>query len=162
MSKHKLSPVIITQIALVAAVYAALTVVLAPFSYGAMQVRIAEVLMLLCVYRKRWCVALSLGCFIANLFSGMPADILFGTLATVIAAVLMYCIGKPVIASLIPAVANGLIVGAELHFFYGMPYAATFLGVAAGELIAVALLGLPVMAAAMRSPHVRRLVGKRE
>lgn len=160
MSKHKLSPSIITQIALVAAVYTALTVVPAPFSYGAMQVRIAEMLMLLCVYRKRWCVALSLGCLMANLFSGMPVDVVFGTLATVIAAVLMHLIRKPVLASLIPAIINGPIVGAELHFFYGMPYAVAFLGVAAGEVIAVTLLGLPIMTAAMRSPRVRRLVGK--
>ncbi|MGN0648749.1 MAG: QueT transporter family protein [Oscillospiraceae bacterium] len=162
MSNPKFSVAVITQVGLVAAVYAALTVLLAPFSYGAVQVRIAEALMLLCCCRKRWCIALSIGCLIANLFSGMPTDILFGTLATVIAAVLMYRIRKPVIAAFVPAVVNGLIVGAQLCLLYEMPFALAFLGVAAGEVIAVVLIGLPLYYGVMRSAAVRRLIDPEE
>ncbi|MDD5947150.1 MAG: QueT transporter family protein [Oscillospiraceae bacterium] len=162
MSNPKFSVAVITQVGLVAAVYAALTVLLAPFSYGAVQVRIAEALMLLCCCRKRWCIALSIGCLIANLFSGMPTDILFGTLATVIAAVLMYRIRKPVIAAFVPAVVNGLIVGAQLCLLCDMPFALAFLGVAAGEVIAVVLIGLPLYYGVMRSAAVRRLIDPEE
>ena len=162
MSNPKFSVAVITQVGLVAAVYAALTVLLAPFSYGAVQVRIAEALMLLCCCRKRWCIALSIGCLIANLFSGMPTDILFGTLATVIAAVLMYRIRKPVIAAFVPAVVNGLIVGAQLCLLCDMSFALAFLGVAAGEVIAVVLIGLPLYYGVMRSAAVRRLIDPEE
>lgn len=162
MSTPKFSVTVMTQIGLIAAVYAALTVLLTPFSYGAMQVRIAEALMLLCCCRKRWCISLTIGCLIANLFSGMPTDILFGTLATAIAAALMYYIQKPVIAAFVPAVVNGLIVGAQLCLMYEMPFAVAFLGVAAGELIAVGMIGLPLYHIVLRSAAVRRLIGSTE
>ncbi len=158
MPKCRLSPAVITQIGLVTALYAVLTVLLSPFSYGVMQVRIAEALMLLCCCRKRWCVALTLGCLIANIFGGMPTDILFGTLATAIAAVLMHRIKRPVIAAFVPAVINGLIVGAQLHLLYEMPCLLTFFSIAAGELIAVMLIGLPLFFAMLRSAAMRRLI----
>ena len=147
------------QTAVVAAIYAALTVLLAPFSYGTVQVRISEALMLLCMFRKRWCVALTIGCMIANLFSGMAADFLFGTAATLLAALLMYRIKKPVIAALIPAVTNGLLVGAELFLFLDVPFLLGAAGVAAGEIISVAVIGLPLMRRARQSKLLCRLIG---
>lgn len=156
--KTKITPLTITEIAVIAALYAVLTVTFEPLSYGAVQVRFSEALMLLCCFRKRWCVGLSLGCMIANIFSGMALDFIFGTLATVIAAVLMYLIRKPVPASFIPAIINGFIIGAELKFFMGEPYWFSFLGVAAGELVAVVVVGLPVLWALMRSAAARRII----
>lgn len=156
---RKVSAAVIAEIAVVAAIYAALTVFLAPFSYGAVQVRLSEVLMLLCVYRKRWCISLTIGCMIANLFSGMAADFLFGTIATFVAAILMYCVKKPAAASIIPAIANGFLVGGELWIFADVPFLLGFLGVAAGELIAVAVVGLPMLRAARGSRLLCRLVG---
>lgn len=162
MSRTKFSVATITQIGLVAAVYAALTILLTPFSYGAVQVRIAEALMLLCCCRKRWCAALTIGCLIANLFSAMPTDILFGTLATAIAAVLMYRIQKPMIAAFVPAIINGFIIGAQLCLMYKIPFAVAFLGVAAGEAIAVVPIGLPLYHVALHSVAVRKLIGSEE
>ena len=54
--------------AIVAALYVALTVVLAPFSYGAIQVRIAEMFNFLPLYNKRYIWAVTVGVFISNLF----------------------------------------------------------------------------------------------
>ena len=149
----------IAQIAVVSAIYAALTVFLAPFSYGAVQVRMAEAMMLLCTCRKRWCAAMTIGCMLANLFSGMPVDFLFGTAATLLAALLMYRIKKPVAAAFIPAITNGLLVGAELHLFLDLPFWLGALGVAAGEIISVAVIGLPILRAAKRSKMLAKLIG---
>ena len=149
----------LSRIAVVAAVYAALTICLAPLSYGAVQVRAAEALMLLCIYRKEWCASLTIGCMIANLFSGMAVDFVFGTAATLIAALLMNRIKKPFVASLIPAVINGLVIGAELRFFADVPFWTGFLGVAAGELLAVTLLGLLLLRTISKSAHLCRLIG---
>ena len=155
---NKITPRMITEIAVIAALYTVLTVAFQPLSYGAVQIRFSEALMLLCCFRIRWCVGLSVGCMIANLFSGMALDFVFGTLATVIAAVLMYLIHKPVPASVIPAVANGFIIAAELHFFMAEPYWFSVLTVAAGEVIAVVIVGLPLLWALRRSEEANKLL----
>lgn len=155
---NRISVSTMAQIGVIAAVYAALTIVLAPLSYGAVQIRIAEALMLLCVARKRWCVALTIGCLIANLFSSMAIDILVGTAATMIAAVVIHWVKRPAIAAVIPALVNGLLVGWELNVFMEVPFWYAFGTVALGELIAVAAIGLPLYYAAMRSPYLRRWI----
>lgn len=115
--------------------------------------------MLLCLYRKRWCASLTLDCFIANLFSGLTMDLLFGTMATLIAAIAMHSLKKPLLASLIPAVVNGIVIGAELYFFADLPFWFSALSVAAGAIVAVTLVGLPLLHAASRSERFCMLVG---
>ena len=156
--KHHISALELTQVGIVAAIYAAVTVLLAPLSYLLVQVRISESLMLLCCYRKKWCQALTLGCLIANLFSGMALDMVFGTLATLLAALAMNAVKKPLPASLIPAVVNGIVIGAELYFFMDCPLIPAMLSVAAGELISVVFIGLPLLHAALRSETLRKLI----
>ena len=118
----------ITLMGAVAAIYVVLTISLSSLSYGGVQFRVAEALMLLCFYRREYCVALSLGCFVSNMFSPMPVDMIVGTLATVIAAVPMCLIGKTgekfrlakmIVASFMPVVSNGIIVGLELNIAFG-------------------------------------------
>lgn len=138
----------------VAAAYVVLTITLGDLAYGGVQFRISEALMLLCFYRKEYCYALSVGCFISIMFSPMPIDMAVGTAATVIAAVVMYLIGrnsqkarlpKMIAASLVPAVVNGIIVGTELYVVFGGAPLALFMGqVAFGELVCVTILGVAV------------------
>ena len=52
--------------AVLAAVYALLTVALAPFSYGPVQVRLSEVLTLLAFYQPKVVPGLILGCLRAR------------------------------------------------------------------------------------------------
>ena len=79
----------LTTLALIGAIYATLTIVLAPISYGNIQFRISEALCLLpIVYPKsKW--GLFVGCIIANILNPTGAnifDIVFGSIATFIAA----------------------------------------------------------------------------
>lgn len=137
--------------AVTAAVYAALTLMLTPFSYGIMQVRAAEVLVVLCVYAE-WAVpGITAGCLIANLLgpNGM-IDVVFGTLASLIGAWGTYRLrGLGYAAPLANVAANALIVGAELYYIFGlnMEYslAGCMLWVGAGELISCTVLGVPLM-----------------
>ena len=76
------------RISLIAAVYVVLCIVLQPFSYGAVQVRVSEALTLLPLLTPDAVIAVTIGCFLSNLFSMSPWDMLFGTLATLIAAVM--------------------------------------------------------------------------
>ena len=80
--------------AVVAAAYAALTVALAPISYGAVQFRVSEALTVLPFLMPFTAWGLFAGCILANLYTGSVVDILFGSLATLLAALLTARFGK--------------------------------------------------------------------
>lgn len=135
--------------AMIAALYAALTILLAPISYGNVQCRVSEAMTLLPILLPQAIPGLAVGCLVANLLSPVAIwDVLFGTLATLIAAVGTYALRRrPLLAALCPVAANGIIVGAMLSVFYALPLWLTMAEVAVGEVVAVALgfLLLPAM-----------------
>ena len=137
--------------AMIAALYAALTLLLAPISYGAIQCRISEAMTLLPILLPQAIPGLVIGCLVANLLSPVAIwDVIFGTLATLIAALGTYWLRKkPLLAVLCPVVANGVIVGVMLAVFYALPLWMTMLEVAVGEAVAVAL-GFILLAALRR------------
>lgn len=132
-----------TKIALIAALYAALTLGVAPLSYGAVQLRFAEILTLLCFYRKGYGVALILGCAISNVFSPLGLlDLIFGVASTVFAVVLIPRVKNLWVASLFPTVSMAFIAW-ELKLL-GEPFWFSLLSCATGEFIVVTLLGAPL------------------
>lgn len=135
----------IVKLAIVAALYAGLTLALPGLSFGAIQFRFSEILVLLCFYKRDYSISLILGCFIANIFSPMALmDMIFGTLATAIAVVPMYSIKNIWLASLLPVVSNGIIIAIELYIAFGEPIPISMLTVAAGELVVVTAIGCPL------------------
>lgn len=137
--------------AIIAAIYAALTLALPALSYGQLQCRLSEALTLLPMALPQAIPGLFVGCLVANLLSPVGAlDIIFGSLATLLAALGTYAFRKkPLVAAACPVLANGLIVGWLLAFSYGLPFWLTALEVAAGEAVAVAV-GLVLMKALKR------------
>lgn len=127
--------------AMIAALYAALTLLLAPISYGALQCRISEAMTLLPMLLPQAVPGLAVGCLVSNLLSPVAIwDVLFGTAATLLAAIgTRHFRNQPVLAALCPILSNGVIVGGTLAVFYGLPLWLTMLEVAAGEAIATAL-----------------------
>ena len=142
--------------AIIAALYAALTLLLAPISYGEVQVRIAESLTLLPILLPEAVPALAIGCLLANILGGATIfDILFGTLATLLAALCSRFLRKNVLAaSFMPVLFNGVIVGAVVHVCYApvIPLPLCMLSVAAGEAVSCMLLGPIVLRAVERIP----------
>lgn len=133
--------------AVIAALYAALTLLLAPISYGNLQCRVSEAMTLLPLLTPAAIPGLFVGCVIANLYTGSVLDIVFGSLATLLAAAGTYSLRKkPVLAGACPVVFNGLIVGAVLSYSYSLPLLLTMTEVAIGEVGAV-LLGFALLAA---------------
>lgn len=126
--------------AIIAALYAALTLLLAPLSYGAIQCRVSEAMTMLPLLLPQAIPGLFVGCLLANLYTGMITDVIFGSLATFIAA-LGTCLlrKKPLLAALCPVAANAVIVGLVLSLTNGLPLLLTMLEVAVGEAAAVAL-----------------------
>lgn len=157
------STVYIVQAAVIAALYATLTILqntlLPGTASAAIQFRVAEVLTILAVFTPAAIPGLTIGCVIANISSLSvlgPYDMIFGSLASLLAAVLMYLLRNkrlfklPVAAALMPALANGIIVGFEIEFFFvegGFHFGDFLLQggcVALGELGVLIVLGLPL------------------
>lgn len=127
--------------AIIAALYAALTLCLPALSYGAVQCRLSEALTLLPMVMPQAVPGLAIGCLVSNLLSPVGLwDALFGTLATLLAGL---CTRKlrqqPLLAASCPVVCNGLIVGGMLSVVYQLPALLTMGEVAAGEALAVAI-----------------------
>ena len=139
--------------AVIAALYTALTLLLAPISYGQFQVRLSEAMTLLPILLPEAVPALAIGCLLSNILGGCTIfDIVFGTLATLLAALCTRRLrGKFWLAAAMPVVFNGVIVGAVVHYCYSpaFPLPLCMLTVAVGEAIACMLVG-PLLIRAMR------------
>ena len=145
MQKNRFSAARIAKLAAVAAIYVALTYALGFMSYGNIQFRVAEMLTLLCFYKKDYGISLVIGCFLANIFSPMMLmDMVFGTLATLLAVLLIFISPNLYIASLAPVLTNAVIVGIELTVAFHTPFWLNALEVAAGEFVCVSVLGVIV------------------
>ncbi len=135
---------------MVAAIYAVLSLMpgISVLTFGPVQLRIAEALNALALLTPWAIPGLTIGCFVTNLASPMMAvDIVFGTLATLIASLLTYLLRKkPVPALLMPVISNGLIIGAVISIFTesGFGLFANMGLVAAGEAAACYIFGLPL------------------
>lgn len=137
---------LMTESALIAAVYVALVLLFKPISFGAIQFRIAEALCVLPFFSLSAVPGLALGCLLGNFFSGaaMP-DVIFGTFATLLAAILSYklrTVSKWLVC-LPPILANAVIVPFVLQYAYGVTdgYFFLFATVGIGEILAVGVLG---------------------
>ena len=146
--------------AAIAGIYAVLTLLLAPISYGDWQCRVSEALTMLPLLFPQAIPGLFIGCILANLLgpSAGVLDIVFGSLATLIAAVGTWALRKNKwLAALCPVAANGLIVGGVLAFSYNLPFWLTALQVDVGEALAV-LVGL-ILVRALKKTDLEKYAG---
>jgi uncharacterized membrane protein len=140
----------------IAALYAALTVGLAPLSYGALQFRVSEALTLLPFYLPEAVPGLFVGCLVANFFGNGLLDVVVGSAATLIAAWLSQKMPWLWLAAVPPVVVNMFLVGAMLHFALELPFWSSCLYVGLGQLGACGLLGLPLMKALEKRGLLKR------
>ena len=137
----------VTKAAMIAAVYVVLTIVLAPISFGQVQLRVSEALTIMPVFTAAAIPGVFIGCLIGNILGGaVLPDIIFGSLATLVAAVISYKLrGKGLlIASIPPVVVNMLVVPFVLKYAYSVPLPIPFmmLTVGAGEVVSCSILGV--------------------
>jgi len=94
---------------IIAALYAVVTYLLAPYAYGPFQIRPAEALTILPIFFPEAIPGLFVGCALANLLSGYGIyDIVFGSLITLIAAIMTYFIGKALKKNFLSVILGGL------------------------------------------------------
>lgn len=140
----------ITRAAIIAALYVLLTFLsnLFGLASGAVQLRLSEALIAICLFTPAGIYGTTIGCFLSNLLFGCTLpDIIFGSLATLLGALGTYFIGKKfkIPALLAPVISNTLIIPFILHFSYNLsPIAVFFATVGIGELLSCFILGIPV------------------
>lgn len=165
MKKPSFSTRDLTVSAIIAALYAAITLLFAPISYGPVQFRISEALTILPALMPQAIPGLTLGCLLANLLgSATPWDVIFGTLATLLASVLTRRLKKNLwIAALPPVVCNAIIIGLVLHFTLAdVLLWPTIAFVGLGEAVVVYALGVPLGLGFRRSPKLMNRLGMDE
>lgn len=135
-----------TRAAMIGAIYTILTVIFAPISYGMVQVRISEMLMVLPFFTPAAVPGLFVGCLIANIFGGLGIiDIVFGSLATLLSAYLVSKINNKYLVPMPPVIINAVVIGLVLHFVLGIPFYLAAIWVGVGQTIACYGLGLPLL-----------------
>lgn len=155
----KRSTLYITQAAVIAALYVALTYAsnALGLAYNAVQFRLSEILTVLPVFTPAAIPGLALGCLIANISSPFGLiDIVCGTIASPLAALSSYALRKitvkgiPVLSTLPPVLFNGLIVGLEI-WYLGEQTAELFfisaLEIMAGQIVMCVIMGIPFITA---------------
>lgn len=134
----------------IAALYAALTLGFQAISYGPVQFRVSEALTLLPAVFSEAVPGLAVGCLISNLFNPMGAtvyDVVFGTLATLMAAVLTQRIkGSIWLRALPPVLCNAVIIGLVITYGYGVDLLwMNMLTVGIGQAVVCYVLGVPLV-----------------
>ena len=141
----------LTRGAVIAALYAVLTLVLAPISFGSVQFRISEALTVLPFILPEVVWGLTLGCLISNIINGNIIDAVLGTLATFLAAYTTSKIKKLWLAPLPAVIFNGIITGFAVTIitveFTWTAYIMIGLSIALSELVIVYAGGIPLLTA---------------
>jgi len=147
----------LAEAGIIAALHFALTMAAAPISFGPLQIRISEALCILPFFTPAAIPGLFIGVVLANLAGSPlgPYDILFGSLATLVAALMTYGIGRigarqgktdaKISRWFLPlpaVVVNAFVVAAILQHYLKLPYWLMVGYVAAGQAIACYALGM--------------------
>ena len=161
--------------AVIGALYAAVTLLLAPISYGNLQCRVSEALCILPWFFPETAWGLFAGCLLANLYTGSVMDMIFGTLATFLAGVMTAYFGKKgntvknrMLGCGMPVAFNAVIVGAVLTWAYQLrefsdplaSFAFNGLTVGLGEAGVLYLIGYPLLVSLPKMKVFREFMDK--
>ena len=139
---------------IISAIYIALTLVLYPISFGAFQVRVSESLTLLPLIFPESIIGLTIGCFISNFFGNGVLDIVFGTLATFLSAVLTFISTKKIkndwvkiaVGGIFPVIINAIVIPFTFLALTEQPiiYIINSLQIFVGQFISIYFVGTPL------------------
>lgn len=165
MSRSKFTPRQLATAGIIAALYTVLSLFASVFgiAYGPIQCRFSEALTVLPFFLPEAIPGLFVGCLVTNLMSTVgPLDIIFGSLATLLAALWTRRMPNKWLAPLPPVLCNAVIIGAMIAW-YEVGFSGAFLGLFAynaftvglGEAIACYVLGMLLLALLPRVPALR-------
>ena len=150
---------------IIAAVYIAVSLLLAPLSFGAIQLRFSEILNQLIVFNKKYFYAIVIGVFITNLFSpNGPIDLLFGVGQTALSLGITILSAKFIQSIVARMIFNTVVfsfmmwlIAWELNIIFDLPFGYTLITVAIGEAI-VMLIAIPIMLLINKRVHFKKLM----
>lgn len=156
--------------AVTAGLYTIATLLIQPLAYGPVQMRVSEALTVLPVFTPAAIPGLFIGCVLSNAVGVATganilgaADALIGSSATLIAALLTYCLRNvklgirregikiPFLAMLPPVLVNAAVIGAELTYAFGDPLWVNMLWIGVGQLVPCVLLGTVLYVGVVKS-----------
>ena len=149
---------------MLASMYVVLVFVFSFMSFEMIQFLIAEVLLIFIFFDKKSIVGLTIGTFVANwLMSPFGIiDALFGSLATALSLIAMILLLKfKIIALLMPALFNGLIIGLMLVYFIDLPFLPTFGWIFLGEAVVMLGIGYPLYHLLYKNPALTEFFNKK-
>ena len=151
--------------AIIAALYAVMSLMSSVFglTFGAIQCRFSEALTVLPFFLPEAIPGLFVGCLVTNLMSTVgPLDIIFGSMATLLAALWTARMPNKYLAPLPPVICNAVIIGAMIAWYetgftarFPAVFAYNALTVGIGEAIACYVLGLLLLEFLPRVPALR-------
>ena len=145
----------LARIAVIAALYVVLSLLVFPLASGAIQIRVGESLSLLPLIYPFSCISLFIGCAITSIITGcMVLDVLLGSLTTLLASVLTMLMGRIIkntfiklfTGGLFPVLLNAFFLPL-IWLFYGpleYVYLLQVIFILIGQAISVYLIGVPL------------------
>ena len=158
---------LISLSAVIAALYAALVIILAPISYGPVQLRVADCLIpLSALFGLPAIIGVTLGAFVSGWFLS-PLDMVLGSVANLIASYIIFRFRNRVVAAtMLASLVIGVIVGGYLWLFFPPPsilglqlpfWLAMIISITLSSFIAVTVLGLTLLKVLSRSRYIKQL-----
>lgn len=149
----------------VAAIYVVLTVMLGSFSFGPIQFRIAEALVLLCFFNKKYFLPLTLACLISNFMSPFGLyDVFFGTTATILSLICVIHSKRLWVASIYPVIFNGIIVSLEICLMNGVldlnVFSFNMVTIMLGEFVCVSIIGVILFSTLRKNQSFMKLISE--
>ncbi|MGG0669914.1 QueT transporter family protein [Lederbergia citrisecunda] len=151
---------------IIAALYVAVTFLIAPFGFTNIQFRLSEMFNHLVVFNKKYIVGVVLGVFISNLFFSElgPIDLVFGVGQSVLALSITIFSAKFIKGLYRRMIFNTMVftftmflIAWELNIALEFPFLLTWFFVATSEFIVMAV-GIPIMVALNKRLHFEKLI----
>ena len=151
--------------AIIAALYVAVSMLIAPFGFTNVQFRISEMFNHLVVFNKKYMIGIVLGVVVTNLFSPLGTyDLVFGVGQSILALSITIFSVRFIKGQLSRMIFNTIvftitmfIIAIELNLALNLPFLFTWLTVAVGEFVVMAV-GIPVISALNKRIHFGRLI----
>lgn len=150
---------------IIAALYVAVSLLVSPVAFGAIQFRISEMFNHLVIFDKRYFFGITIGVFASNLFSMAGGlDLLFGTAHTAISLGIIIFLKKYIKNTLILLFLNTLIfsfnmfiIAYMLNIALELPFLLTWLTTGVSEVI-ILLIGIPIIFALQKRLRFDKLI----
>ncbi len=148
----------ITKNTVIICLYFTISIFISPISYGSIQFRISEILVLLPFINKKYSIGIILGCLITNFFSPFGIiDMIFGTFATFLTVIMVSKSKTLFVASLWPTIFS-IIVSIQITIIQNIPILISSIQIMISEFIIVTIIGYPIFKIIIKNKKLYNMI----